>query len=123
MSKQMFMASDPYAGVNPRLRRSISQMDLEAPHIVRTLAACKALKQKAVSPAFDGDALAHVGIPAKKIAIYFRNVYDQARMARIRTDWEKIGWTLLAVNSANIAKASDEELREHLASALKGLGR
>ena len=123
MIRPLFMASDPFAGADPRLRRSLSQMDLTTSYIVRTLAACKALKMKAKAPCYEGEALAHIGIPSKKVAIYFRNVLDSQRLNKVRAEWEAVGWKLLAVVTGDIISTNDEDLKAQLAVALKELGR
>lgn len=120
MSNSVFMAVDPYPGLNPKLRRAISQVDFDAPYIAKCLEACTLLKLKAVTPVYKPDVWAHVGIPSLKLAIYFRNVYDGQRIDRDRALWKAHGWSMLFALTDSVAEMTAQEMASNLDKALKG---
>ena len=118
-----FMASDPYPGASPRVRRALAQMNLETDSIKRVRAGITSLKLKSVSPVFDDDAIGHVGIPTKKIAIYFRGYGDRDRIEVKREAWLKKGWKMLAVAPTAIDGMTDEAMVNHLKAAIAEVGK
>ncbi len=118
-----FMASDPWPGASPRVRRALAQMNLETDSIHRVKAGISTLKLKAVVPVFDKDAIAHIGIPSKKVAIYFRGYGDRDRIEVKREAWLKKGWKMLAVAPTAIDGMTDEAMVNHLKAAIAEVGK
>src|SRR5688572_5439703 len=92
-----FRTRDPLQGVSERVRRAVSQADLDAPHLLKLLRVCKQAKVTAESPTLQADAWAHVGLPAHKVVIYVREFNETARVAKQRASWERYGWKLIFV--------------------------
>lgn len=121
MSNQVFMAVDPYPGLNARLRRALAQVDFDAPYISKCLEACRKLKLKTVTPIYEPEIWAHIGIPSLKTVMYFRNVHDTERVNKDRAIWAKKGWTLLFSLTDEIDKMTVDEVTARLGLALKGM--
>jgi hypothetical protein len=117
----VFTATDPFPGLNPKLRRAISQVEFDAPYIVKCIEACAKLKLKAVTPIYKPDVWSHVGIPSHKVAFYFRTVYDAQRIERDRALWKAHGWTMFFAITDSVTKMTVDELAGHLKSAIGGI--
>jgi hypothetical protein len=87
------------------------------------LAACKTLKLKTVSPFYDAEHWAHIGIPAKKTVIFVASCSARERIDVKREGWEKAGYQMLAVTYTGIDRLLDGDLVRHLGDALKGGGK
>lgn len=121
MSSLVFTAADPFPGLSPKLRRAISQVDFDAPYLLKTMEACGKLKLKAVTPVYKPDVWAHVGVHSMKVALYFRNVYDSQRIEKDRAIWKGYGWTMLFALTDSITKMTVDELAGHLKAAIGGI--
>ncbi len=118
-----FQSKDPYPGASASVRRALSQMNFQCPAVQRTAAACRALKLNPSVPVYKGDAFAHIGIPSKKVAIYFSSSGNRGPIEIQREAWKKIGWEALSVVNSAIERTPDSALQEHLKSAIDELGK
>jgi hypothetical protein len=115
----VFVAHEPYVGVDESTRRALGQMDLEHPQLHRVLAAARVLGIKAKSPIFQKDCAAHVGFPSKKVALYVREKVELARYAVEYEKWKAHGWKMFRVSHHQLRMLTDEQIVNHLREALK----
>lgn len=118
-----FMAKDPWPGATDQARRSLAQLNIESPHVARLLAVCKGAKLKVVSPIWSNDAVGHVGIPSKKVVLIHSGFKNSRALDKFRVKWDKEGWGMLSITSASMDRFSDEDLSQHLAAAIKEVGK
>jgi hypothetical protein len=123
MSKQVFSVADPFPGMDARIRRSLSQIDWESPCLLKLKKICASLKLGIVSPVYEKISWAHIGIPSKKVVIYYRSVQDTQRISKDREAWKALGWRMIFVLTDNVSKTSDADLAAQLGDAIKGLGK
>lgn len=118
-----FQAKDPFPGASATVRRALTQMNHDAPYVHHTIDACKALKLKTECPAWRGEATAHLAIPSKKVAIYFRHFGDRQRIDAMKERWKAQGWEMFAVAPGQVEGIPAANLVKHLGDALKELGK
>lgn len=121
--KNPFQIEDPYPGASSTVRRALKQMNYEAPYVNRTIEACKVLKLKTECPAWRGEATAHLAIPSRKVAIYFRHFGDNQRIVAMKERWEAQGWKMFAVAPGQVEGIPAANLTKHLETALKEAGK
>lgn len=118
-----FQMGERFPGASPIVRRALAQSNFESPQCNRVLAACKALKLKAISPFYDADNWAHIGIPSKNVSIFVSSCAARERIDVKRECWKKVGFSMLVVTYNGIDRVVDENLALHLRDAIKGLGK
>lgn len=117
----VFVAHEPYVGVDESTRRALGQMDLAHPELLRVKAAIEKLKLVPKLGVHEKDCAAHIGIPSKKIAIYVREKVELARYATEHAKWKAHGWTMFRVSHGQLRILTDEQLVENLREALTSL--
>ena len=117
----VFVAHEPYVGVDESTRRALGQMDLDHPELLRVIAAAKKIGVKAESPVFKKDCAAHIGFPSKKFALYVREKVELARYAAEYEKWKAHGWKMYRVSHHQLRMLTDEQIVTHLKEALSSL--
>jgi hypothetical protein len=87
------------------------------------LAACKTLKLKTVSPFYDAEHWAHIGIPSKRVVIFVCSCSARERIDVKREGWAKAGFEMLAVTYTGVDRLLDGDLVRHLGDAVKGVAK
>jgi hypothetical protein len=118
-----FQAGERFPGASAAIRRALAQSNFESAQCKRILAACKALKLKTVSPFYDADNWAHIGIPSKRVVIFVNSCGARERIDVKREGWTKAGFEMLAVTYTGVDRLLDEALVRHLGDALRGVAK
>jgi hypothetical protein len=119
----VFLRNRPNLEVNESTRRSLGQLDLENPYVLRLVAACRKLKLKPASPCSLEDVVSHVGIPALKVAFFMRHALQSCQVVEASKKWGRHGWLSLPISHRQMEMLTDERLAEHLREALVELGK
>lgn len=114
-----FQVGERFPGATALIRRALSQSNFESVQCKRILAACQALKLKTVSPFYDAEHWAHIGIPSKKAVIFVASCSARERIDVKREGWAKAGYNMLAVTYTGVDRLLDVDLVRHLGAALK----
>lgn len=123
MVESIFTTGSPYVGVDESTRRALAQLNLDHQEVRRVKAACDSLGLKTVPRVHKHNVAAHLGIPDKKVAIIVRKTVETAFHEQNYRKWKEHGWELLIVTHRQTQLVTDEQLADHLRSALKSLGK
>lgn len=120
----IFSTGAPAVGLDESTRRSLAQLNMDHLEVRRVVAACKKLGLKVAAPIVQKpNAVAHIGIPDKKVAIVIRKTVESSFREEHYNKWKDKGWELMIVTHRQTQMVTDDQLAEQLHIALQSLGK
>jgi hypothetical protein len=95
--------------------RKLGHMTVDTDAMKKVRQAADNLGVKYVLKPWQGMAVAHIGFPDFKIAVFMNN-RDRHRYTTLKKEWAEEGWTLVEADKAKIDESDLETVQNNLAS-------